>query len=137
MNLINVTDCGLADLDCLTLNEEGTKYVEKKLKIFLIVTHLRRGLDYKGTMNKTKTGKECSRWSSTEYYWVGKHNYCRNPRSREIKGGFGNRQIKKHTPEREKPWCFVRSLLSGTTQYNREWEYCDIRDCLPECDQGK
>ena len=32
MNLINVTDCGFVDLDCLTLNEEGTKYVEKKLK---------------------------------------------------------------------------------------------------------
>ena len=42
------------------------------------------GKDYKGTMAKTISGRECQNWSKQKpqahkYEHVGKHNYCRNP----------------------------------------------------------
>ena len=78
-------------------------------------------------MNKTRTGKDCQRWSSDyphdhDYNWVGNHNYCRNPVDK-----WGGR-IHPVSKAAERAWCY-------TTDEGTKWEYCDIRDCT-ECDQG-
>ena len=67
------------------------------------------GRGYNGTMNITRSGKTCQRWSeqaphqfilsSKQYPEIaGGHNYCRNPGSRAPEG----------------PWCF-------TTDPNTRW----------------
>ena len=76
-----------------------------------------RGRGYNGTINITRSGKACQRWSeqaphqfilpSSQYPEIaGGHNYCRNPGSRAPEG----------------PWCF-------TTDPNTRWEYCDVPKC--------
>ena len=78
-----------------------------------------RGHNYKVTMNKTETGKDCQKWSSgphsLRFSYLGDHNYCRNPAAND------------HWAD--KAWCY-------TTEPGTEWEYCDIRDCA-DCDQGR
>ena len=76
-----------------------------------------RGRGYNGTINTTRSGRTCQRWSeqaphqfilpSSQYPEIaGGHNYCRNPGSRAPEG----------------PWCF-------TTDPNTRWEYCDVPKC--------
>ena len=78
------------------------------------------GRGYNGTINTTRSGMTCQRWSeqtphqfilpSRQYPEIaGGHNYCRNPGSRAPEG----------------PWCF-------TTDPNIRWEYCDV----PKCGKG-
>ena len=74
------------------------------------------GADYRGTMNITKTGKPCQKWSANwphaHHYeaaaypdsGLGGHNFCRNPEP-------GHDSIE--------PWCF-------TTEYETTWEYCEV-----------
>ena len=93
----------------------------------LFSTHLRTGMTYQGSMNKTSTGKTCQMWSSDrphahDYNWVGNHNYCRNP----VKE---SRFVTSHQTSGTRAWCY-------TTDLGTKWEYCDIRDCT-ECDQGR
>ena len=75
------------------------------------------GRGYNGTVNTTKSGKTCQRWSeqvphkfilpSRQYPEIaGNHNYCRNPGSKASDG----------------PWCF-------TTDPDVRWEYCDVPKC--------
>lgn len=71
------------------------------------------GHDYRGTLNKTKSGKACQAWTdqfphqhSFSHAWypmagLGGHNYCRNP---DGKAG---------------PWCF-------TTDVAEPWEACEV-----------
>ncbi|XP_071952274.1 uncharacterized protein [Antedon mediterranea] len=70
------------------------------------------GIDYRGSVSTTNTGKTCQKWTSQTphehsrkpYVYpnrgLGDHNFCRNP-----DGGFH-------------PWCY-------TTDPNERWEYCD------------
>lgn len=70
------------------------------------------GIYYKGTLNKTQSGRQCQRWvdqwphghSRTPWNYPGKglgaHNYCRNP--------DGEPQI----------WCY-------TNDRNSRWEFCN------------
>ena len=71
------------------------------------------GKDYRGTLNKTKSGLTCQNWTSQSPHkhnntpqkkpntGVGDHNYCRNPDNEP--GGI---------------WCY-------TTDKNKRWEHCD------------
>jgi len=73
------------------------------------------GLTYKGTVNKTVSGKTCQMWNANtpqyNYFLDRKwnHNHCRNPDNTE-KG----------------VWCY-------TTKKGVRWEYCDVRECS-DCD---
>ncbi|XP_066452939.1 hepatocyte growth factor-like protein isoform X2 [Eleutherodactylus coqui] len=80
------------------------------------------GEDYRGSLDRTETGRECQRWDlqyphthafNPEKY-PDKHlddNYCRNPDSSE------------------KPWCY-------TTDPSVEKEYCNIVKCKKQRLQG-
>uniref|UniRef100_A0A8C0J7I9 Kringle domain-containing protein n=1 Tax=Chelonoidis abingdonii TaxID=106734 RepID=A0A8C0J7I9_CHEAB len=75
------------------------------------------GLDYRGTIATTVSGKTCQAWSSQkphshDYFTPVTHpraglekNYCRNPDG-DING----------------PWCY-------TTDPRKAWEYCEITEC--------
>ena len=98
------------------------------LKYFIFSNNFRAGLTYKGTVNKTKSGKTCQYWSHNtyddNYKWVGIHNYCRNPRT------VATHVIDKYFKTQPvSAWCF-------TTDPGTKWEYCDIRKCS-ECDEGE
>ena len=74
------------------------------------------GLNYRGAVNVTRSGKACQNWNSQsphEHGWgsVGDHNNCRNP---------------DHEPH---VWCY-------TTASNKRWEFCDVRTCTG-CDKEK
>ncbi|KAG2468018.1 PLMN protein, partial [Polypterus senegalus] len=68
------------------------------------------GVDYRGTMSKTASGKTCQPWASTTPHKPNlpdkylEENYCRNPDGEP------------------RPWCF-------TTNPNKRWELC----ALPRC----
>jgi hypothetical protein len=96
--------------------------------------------DYRGTLNATKTGLQCQKWTAQQPHahdrapvqmpgkGLGDHNYCRNPDGQAAS------------------WCY-------TVDPNTRWEYCDVRiaagdddvyahcdaaaaAALPVCDQG-
>ena len=67
------------------------------------------GKNYKGEMNKTKSGKDCQDWAEQtphkhKFEEVGEHNFCRNPDN--------------HTMV----WCY-------TTDKKKRWEKCDVPQC--------
>ena len=71
-----------------------------------------KGVDYRGSISKTKGGIPCQRWSSQiphkhkeDPYSKQDANYCRNPDNEP----FG-------------PWCYT------TDPYIR-WDYCDVPLC--------
>lgn len=71
------------------------------------------GASYAGTVSTTKSHYSCQPWNSNKPHKHSllkdqTHNYCRNP-----DGEPG-------------PWCY-------TTDPNKRWELCDIRDC-EKCD---
>ena len=71
---------------------------------------------YTGGVHKTKAGAECQAWSVVTphnhiYGDLGDHNQCRNP--------AGYHEV----------WCY-------TTDKNKRWELCDVRQCI-DCDKGK
>ena len=73
-----------------------------------------KGMDYKGNVRVTKSGRTCQQWSSnsphkSRHTYEGDHNFCRNPK-KEI--WF------------DRVWCY-------TTDPKRRWEACDV----PLCDQ--
>eukprot|EP00105_Crassostrea_gigas_P034028 XP_019918176.1 PREDICTED: uncharacterized protein LOC105317207 [Crassostrea gigas] len=76
------------------------------------------GLDYRGNVSRTASGKTCQRWDK-QYPWTHTYtdlyggnsvheNYCRNPKAGQDPS----------------PWCF-------TTDDKVQWELCDIPVC--EC----
>ena len=74
------------------------------------------GKNYKGSVAKTISGKECQKWSEQKpqkhgFGDVGDHNFCRNP---EYNGGVWGGV-----------WCY-------TTDTKTRWEACDV----PKCDIG-
>ncbi|XP_004483245.1 tissue-type plasminogen activator [Dasypus novemcinctus] len=78
-----------------------------------------KGLEYRGTHSRTKSGATCLQWNSVKLMGkiyttrksnaqelgLGKHNYCRNPDGDA------------------KPWCHVQKYGKLT------WEYCDVPQC--------
>eukprot|EP00967_Tisochrysis_lutea_P134818 scaffold238579_cov33-Tisochrysis_lutea.AAC.5 len=86
------------------------------------------GVDYRGTVNQTASGRPCQYWSSQfpnmhkynifayPHSGLGGHNFCRNPAPDEEKTG---------------PWCYVDSLTAPA------WEYCDVAPpTAVECDDS-
>ena len=72
----------------------------------------KNGVDYRGTISKTREGTSCLNWESvseevTQNNGVGDHNYCRNPD--DSPGG---------------PWCYIESTPNKG--------YCDIDFCIKD-----
>eukprot|EP01006_Ploeotia_vitrea_P033246 TRINITY_DN65365_c0_g1_i2.p1 TRINITY_DN65365_c0_g1~~TRINITY_DN65365_c0_g1_i2.p1 ORF type:complete len:520 (+),score=52.07 TRINITY_DN65365_c0_g1_i2:84-1643(+) len=65
------------------------------------------GEEYAGKQTKTRSGKTCQRWDTTDEYDDLPENYCRNP------------------DEADTIWCFLADDPG-------EWEYCDPIDCYHE-----
>ena len=77
------------------------------------------GIDYRGYVAVTNTGKTCQKWTSqvphapnsvviTGIHGIGDHNYCRNPDSEPG------------------PWCYTMDPAV-------RWEFCDVGDPSPVC----
>lgn len=85
------------------------------------------GFDYRGTVDRTRTGKRCVVWSKLGIFepGLGEHSFCRNYNGRK------------------QPWCHT------DVDNVSEWEYCNIpstsncnggalsaTDCAPGCDRN-
>ncbi|XP_066266920.1 uncharacterized protein [Branchiostoma lanceolatum] len=78
-----------------------------------------RGEKYQGTVSKTQTGETCVPWNQAldrfynmakfptqlAKYFIGPHNYCRNPDPTLL----------------DRPWCYVQSKL--------DWDFCVVPKC--------
>jgi hypothetical protein len=115
----NVPSCGWDGSDCFHGHSECF-YDE-------------RGTDYRGTVNRTVTGKACQMWSeqfphqhTVTAVWypaagLGGHNFCRNP---------------KEEPGKEpRPWCYTTDPDPAA-----RWEYCNVSSppsCPPQGPQPR
>ena len=79
-----------------------------------------RGTDYRGYVNRSKSGKTCQKWTSHVPHehpippnlpgtGLGDHKYCRNPNNAS-----------------EGPWCF-------TTDRDTRYEFCEVESPSPTC----
>jgi surface protein len=98
------------------------------------------GTNYRGNVNKTKSGHPCLNWNvkqkydyndgiyvgnfdqkGLDAYGLGEHNSCRNPPA--VNG----------TDEPEGPWCYIdrekTEMDTSLGKPNRRWGYCDIDIC--------
>ena len=83
------------------------------------------GQDFRGTLNKSNTGKQCRPWSKTTHGKKGQgtqggHSYCRNPDNERQDGGG--------------VWCYVKNpdkRSKGTKSGNGKWEHCRVPWCIP------
>merc|ERR1719220_3156801 len=68
----------------------------------------KNGTDYEGNVAKTKSGRECQKWSeqkhNRKFAYVGEHNFCRNP------------------DDHKGVWCYI-------TDKEKRWEECDVQTC--------
>ncbi|XP_043569706.1 hepatocyte growth factor isoform X1 [Chiloscyllium plagiosum] len=78
------------------------------------------GETYRGPMDHTKSGKECQRW---DLQMPHKHRF--NPERYPDKGLDDN--YCRNPDGRTKPWCY-------TLDPHTPWEYCDIKECVHNCD---
>lgn len=89
------------------------------------------GLDYRGTVAQTKSGRTCQKWTSQtprqhtrtpKNYpdaGLGDHNYCRNPD--ETEGGA---------------WCYTHWLGAGPLFFLvPRWETCNVGSPKATCDK--
>ncbi|XP_072180932.1 plasminogen-like [Diadema setosum] len=83
-------------------------------------TDFLRAVDYRGTVNKTRNGTTCQKWTSQTPHnhqqlqehptkGLGDHNFCRNPDG----GNWA--------------WCYTTDPLVN-------YEYCEIGSAQPTCD---
>ncbi|XP_058880230.1 plasminogen-like isoform X2 [Acipenser ruthenus] len=116
------------DQECIThidnrktaqlLQRRDTTFYEKK--VYLIECMEDNGVNYRGSLSKTASGKTCQQWASSTPHKPNvtptthphadlESNFCRNP-DKDQKG----------------PWCY-------TTDPELRWEHCQIQDCNEEC----
>ncbi|XP_041106427.1 plasminogen-like isoform X2 [Polyodon spathula] len=116
------------DQECIThidnrktaqmLQRRDTTFYEKK--VYLIECKKDNGVDYRGSLSKTASGKTCQEWASSTPHIPNvtptthphadlESNFCRNP-----------------DKDQQGPWCY-------TTDPELRWEYCQIQDCNEEC----
>ncbi|XP_066553558.1 plasminogen [Amia ocellicauda] len=100
------------------LRRMDTVLYEKK--IYLRECKTGNGVDYRGTLSKSQSGKTCQRWTASFPHKPNinpsshpdadlESNFCRNPDG-DVLG----------------PWCY-------TTDPNIRWEHCTIQDCDEDC----
>uniref|UniRef100_A0A4W3H005 Plasminogen n=1 Tax=Callorhinchus milii TaxID=7868 RepID=A0A4W3H005_CALMI len=74
------------------------------------------GVDYRGTVSMTISGKRCQAWESMK-----PHRHLKTPKN------FPNSGLEDNlcrNPDRDRaPWCF-------TTDPSTRWEFCNIKKCL-------
>ena len=81
------------------------------------------GKDYKGTVQKTVSGRNCQRWDKQT-----PHKHSNNKASRFPDSSLKNTNNYCRNPDNEPngPWCY-------TMDKKKRWEYCSI----PICDSGE
>ncbi|KAK1171496.1 plasminogen [Acipenser oxyrinchus oxyrinchus] len=116
------------DQECIThtdnrktaqiLQRRDTAFYEKK--VYLIECKEDNGVNYRGSLSKTASGKTCQQWASSTPHRPNvtptthphadlESNFCRNP-----------------DKDQQGPWCY-------TNDPELRWEYCQIQDCNEEC----
>ena len=76
-----------------------------------------KGVEYRGTISKTKSGLTCQRWDSQS-----PHRHSNTP---ERRPSMGLEQNFCRNPDNEAtPWCY-------TTSPSKRWEACNIPVCVP------
>ena len=74
------------------------------------------GLEYRGTMSKTKNGYTCQAWSSQT-----PNKHSRTPQ-RYPSAGLVSNFCRNPDDDTGGPWCY-------TTSANKRWEYCGVQMC--------
>ncbi|XP_041661794.1 apolipoprotein(a)-like [Cheilinus undulatus] len=74
-----------------------------------------KGVNYRGTIAETESGKMCQRWSAQT-----PHQHNRTPDNYPCKGLVGN--YCRNPDNEKKPWCY-------TTDPQTRWEYCNVTSC--------
>lgn len=82
-----------------------------------------KGINYRGTLNKTKSGRTCQNWTSQSPH---KHN---NTPQKKPNKGLGNHNYCRNPDGESTIWCY-------TTDKNKRWEYCDASMHTSQISQG-
>ncbi|XP_077968471.1 uncharacterized protein LOC120343914 isoform X10 [Styela clava] len=75
------------------------------------------GVDYRGFVSETVSGRSCQRWDSQS-----PHEHVRTPERFPYKGIISNNYCRNPDQEGTRPWCY-------TTDSGLRWEYCPVQQC--------
>merc|ERR1712157_86159 len=102
----------------MKMNSSTKKSVKKQIKNVDCKVD-KAGVDYKGAVSKTESGRVCQPWNKRHpkyqirQFVAGdrKHNHCRNPND-----------------DKNGPWCYLSDYKQRKDGY-KNWEYCKIPKC--------
>nr|XP_039268897.1 uncharacterized protein LOC120343914 isoform X27 [Styela clava] len=118
----NITSCDITCCDTNLCNEPMKVSTTRTVASTLVTIpytdcYTGIGVDYRGSVSVTVTGRTCQRWDLQT-----PHEHIRTPERFPYKGIINNNYCRNPDQEGTRPWCY-------TTDRGQRWEYCPVSKC--------